>query len=189
MKDIMEKVKALRINFTLSALIAAITGLIFIIWPDGVLYSASQFIGFVLSLIGLTLVLGNIFSGTRSITGIMVGALIMATGFWIISNPLRAASIIPMIVGLVLASHGIQNMSLAFTARRYNWPRWLYMLIGAIATIAVGFLCIFYPIAGQMIAVRILGIFLLFDGISSMIVVRRVNKAEKDFIDVDYREL
>lgn len=184
-----EKIRSMRLNITVGAVLVLLMGIVFVIWPGAVIRTIAQLIGFILALIGLSQFVGKIFSNVNKSSGMLVGALIAVVGFWVLVNPGRAASIIPVIVGVILVIHGIQNISLAFVSRGYGMTRWNFMLLGGILNVLCGILCIGYAFGLVALGVRILGVMLIYDGISSMLTVGKVNRYERDYIDVDYREL
>ena len=184
-----ERIRSTRLNITFGAVLVILMGIIFVVRPDAVINTIAQLIGFVLALIGVSQVIGKLFSNVNKSSGMLVGALIAVVGFWILIHPYRAASIIPIMIGVVLVAHGIQNMSLAFVSKGYGMSRWMIMLIGGILNILSGVLCIAYAFGMVALGVRLLGFMLIYDGISSMLTVGRVNRYERDYIDIDYREL
>ena len=184
-----EKIRSMRLNVTAGALLVLLMGVVFVIWPGAVIRTIAQMIGFILILIGVSQLVGKLFSNVNKSSGMLVGALIAVVGFWIWINPGRAASIIPVIVGVILVIHGVQNISLAFISRGYGMARWGVILFGGILNLLCGIACIAYAFGVVALGIRIVGIMLIYDGISSMLTVTRVNRYEREYIDVDFREL
>ena len=94
-----------------------------------------------------------------------------------------------MIIGVLLVGHGVQNISMAFVGKGYGMTRWYVYLIGGLLNILCGIICVADAFGVVEMGVRIIGIMLLFDGIASMVTVNRLNYFEKNYIDVEYREL
>jgi len=94
-------------------------------------------------------------------------------------NSKLAVSLIPMVIGVVLVVSGIQELSLAITAKNVDASKWGWMVAGAALTILFGILCICVAFNIVTIAMRLLGLFLIYDGVSSMLMVHHVNVAER----------
>ncbi|MBQ2467658.1 MAG: DUF308 domain-containing protein, partial [Lachnospiraceae bacterium] len=125
--------------------------------------------------------------GTR-MGGIAVGAIIAIIGAWVLMSPEKAAAIIPAVVGVIMILQGIENAELAFSAKKARGRHWGINLLVAAANIAFGVLCITTGLGVVSIGMMFVGGMLVFNGLSSMVVVHRVNSAERQaIIDVEAR--
>ena len=129
---IVEKLKAIRLHITATALACVILGFIFLIWPSQV----------------------------TSLIAIAVGVLLI-------------------VIGVVLVASGVQELRLSFAAKSVDATKWGWMIAGSAITIVFGIICIFAAFEILNLAMRLLGLFLIYDGVSSMIMVRHVNVAER----------
>ena len=185
----LEKVRSLRLNVRVGALMVIALGVILLVWPGAVITTITRGIGLIIAIIGVFQFLGKLSSRVNRSSGMLVGALIAGVGFWIIFHPERTAGLIPVIIGVVLVVHGVQNISLAFIGKGYGMERWYVYLIGGLLNLLCGVICVAYAFGVVELGVRILGIMLLYDGIASMLTVTRLNRYEQDYIDAEYREL
>ena len=177
--NIIEKLKAIRLHMTLSALICVILGVIFLIWPAQVTSLIAIAVGVLLIVIGAVQVISKLINEENRSSGLLVGFIVLILGVWILVNPSKAASIIPIVIGVVLVASGVQELSLSFTAKNVDATKWGWMIAGSVLTILFGIVCICMAFSIIKVAMRLLGLFLIYDGVSSMIMVRHVNVAER----------
>ena len=185
----LDKINQLRLHVSVGAILVIIMGIVLVMWPAQVVTTIAQAIGLMLLMIGLFQFFGKLLSSVNRSSGMLVGVLIAVVGFWILVNPERAASIIPVIIGVILVVHGIQNISLSFTGKGYNMPGWQLLLLGGIFNLLFGGVCIVCAFAMVQFVAQIAGFMLIYDGIASMLTVHRLVSYEKQYIDVEYREL
>ncbi len=179
----MEKLKQMRLHIAFGSLACIIMGLIFLFWADGIATTVARLIGFILLLIGGTQFLGKLFGDSNRSSGMLVGGLIAIIGIWVIINPESAVAIIPMIIGVVLVIHGIQDVSLAYAGRAAKMTRWKGAIGIGVLDIILGVICIVCAFRMVTLALQIMGIMMIYDGVTSGLIVRDVNRAEKDIVD------
>lgn len=177
--NIIEKLKSIRLHITASAVACVALGVVFLIWPQQITNFIAYVVGALLIAFGAIQAVTKIINNENRSSGLLVGLLILIIGIWIIVHPQTAVSLIPMVIGVVLVVSGIQEMSLAFTAKNVDASKWGWMIVGAAITIVFGIICICVAFNIVTIAMRLLGIFLIYDGVSSMLMVHHVNVAEK----------
>lgn len=179
----LETVKKLRMHVTFGAVATIFMGILFLVWADSIVQAFAWVIGVVLVLIGVTQFLGKLFSDYGRASGMLVGGLITVIGAWVILHQKTAAGIVPMLIGVVLVVHGIQGISLAFSGRAARMPKWWVGLIIGILDIILGIICIVCAFRLVTLALQIMGVMMIYDGITSCLFVFNVNRAEKDIID------
>ncbi len=183
-----EKIRNMRLNVTFGALLVLITGILFLIYPGEIVTTVARITGLLIAMVGISQVAGKLLFNVNRSSGMLVGTLIAVVGFWIFLNPEVSSSILPIIIGVVLVIHGIQNISLSFVGRGYRMGRWYMPLLGGVLNIICGMLCIAYAFGIVKFALQLFGAMLIYDGITSMITVVHVNSSERNYIDVEYIE-
>ncbi|SFT32222.1 Uncharacterized membrane protein HdeD, DUF308 family [Lachnospiraceae bacterium XBD2001] len=184
-----EKLKKIRLHVSLSALLTVVLGVVIMLNPTSTVLLISKAVGTIILIVGAVMILGGLFDsdGTR-MGGIAVGAIIAIIGAWVLMSPEKAAAIIPAVVGVIMILQGIENAELAFSAKKARGRRWGISLLVAAANIAFGVLCITTGLGVVSIGMMFVGGMLVFNGLSSMVVVHRVNSAERQaIIDVEAR--
>ena len=184
-----EKLKKIRLHVSLSALLTVVLGVGIMLNPTSTVLLIAKAVGTIILIVGAVMILGGLFDsdGTR-MGGIAVGAIIAIIGAWVLMSPEKAAAIIPAVVGVIMILQGIENAELAFSAKKARGRHWGMNLLVAAANIAFGVLCITTGLGVVSIGMMFVGGMLVFNGLSSMVVVHRVNSAERQaIIDVEAR--
>ena len=179
-----EKIKGLRLNITISGIISVIIGILLLIYPTESHTTISKGIAAIIVLAGICIILSQIFENGFNAMGIVVGGVLAVIGIWIFLAPGSIVSIIPIAIGVLLVVHGLQDLGLAIEAVKVKAPRaWLTFII-AIVNILLGAVCVADAFKIVNLATRIIGAMLIYDGITDIFTVHKVNKAAK-IIDVD----
>ena len=179
-----EKIKGLRLNITISGIVSIIIGALLLIYPTESLSTISKVIAVIVILAGIFVITSQIFENGFNAMGIVVGGVLAVIGLWIFLAPGSIVSIIPIAIGVILVVHGLQDLGLAIQAIKAKAPRpWLTFII-AIVNILLGAVCVADAFHMVEIATRIIGLMLIYDGITDIFTVHKVNKAEK-IIDVE----
>ncbi|MCR5639773.1 MAG: DUF308 domain-containing protein [Lachnospiraceae bacterium] len=184
-----EALKRIRLHVTLSAVLTLALGVVLIARPVSAVLVIAQAVGVLVIIIGVLMLVGGIASGGRSYGGIIAGAIVALIGGWVLMNPDKAATIIPMVIGVLLIAHGIQDFSLAFSMKQARGSRWVFIICFAILNIIFGVICVTSGLGVVSVGMMFVGAMLVYDGLSSMVVVHRVNAAERRFIDAEARIL
>lgn len=178
----MELLKKLKTNVMISSILCIIIGIVLVIWPDLTMEIACLAIGAVLLIVGIMRLAayftardGSVYSQVNLIFGIVlivVGALIL----WQWDKVLE---IVPIIVGIIIVIHGISDLRQAFTLHKNEYEKWWVALILGLLTVILGVLLILNPFAALDTVVMLIGIFLIFDGISIIWITSRIYQTAK----------
>lgn len=183
-----EKIRNMRLHVTASAVLTVILGVVLMLHPTSTILLVAKIVGGIVAVVGAVMLIGSIFDeGGAKTSGIVVGAIILLIGLAILAKPAKAASVIPAIIGVVMILHGVENASLAWKTRSANGTKWAISLVIAVLTIACGVLCVTSGLGLISIGMMFVGAMLVYDGLTSMLVVHRVNSAERNFVDVDVK--
>ncbi len=188
-------IKSLKLNAMVSAIATCALGIALLVWPGNALALLCRVIAIGLIILGL----GNMFSyvGNRSAAGTyngISGVIGLLIGIWLFTNPGSVVSIIPIVIGVIVLFHGVRDLRYAAEIRQHNGGALSSFVAGVISCI-LGLVCIFFAFNVVSFAMQIIGIILLYDGISDLLVIYRAGKAVRDHrsregaIDGDFREL
>ena len=159
-------------------------------------------LGLILVLCGLADILvflrhrdGSLYAALHLITGVILAAV----GLWLMARPTLVTVVIPRIVGVLICFHGFGDVGDALTLRKNSSPRWTAALLLAVITLVLGVILVICPFQAFTTVVRLLGAFLLYDGLSDLWITGQVGKAvrqtekaanaEKNAVDVEYRDV
>ena len=195
MESLLKKVKA---NTILSSLLCAALGLVLVIWPDISMQIVCIAIGAVLILCGVIRLFGFFRNHDGSVYtqgNLVMGIVLVVVGIWIVATPGKVLAIIPIIVGILIVIHGVNNIQQTITLCKGKYSMWWLALIMAILTIGFGVLLITRPFAALDTVVMLIGIFLIYDGLSNVWIVSRIAKTvkmarqEAEAVDVDAHDV
>lgn len=179
MEKILKKVKA---NVVFSSLLCAALGIVLVIWPDMSMQIVCAAIGVVLILTGVLKIMEYFISKDGSLyaqTNLIFGIVLTVVGVWIVLKPDQVLAIIPIIVGIIIVLHGINKLRQAVTLCKGQYDKWWIALILGLLTAGFGVLLICKPFAALDTAVMLIGLFLVYDGLSNIWIISRVYKTAK----------
>ena len=197
MKSILKRIKT---NALLSALLYTVLGLALLLRPELSTSVLCTALGVVLVLCGLSDILDFVFHRDGSLYyafHLVAGIIIAAVGVWLISRPTLIAVVIPRIMGILICFHGLRDLGDALTLRKSKSPRALAAMLLGIITVLLGAVLVYNPFAAFASVVRIIGVVLIYDGISDIWITTQVSKAiklsekelPKDAVNVDFKEV
>ncbi|MDE7285538.1 MAG: DUF308 domain-containing protein [Lachnospiraceae bacterium] len=187
--------KSLKANYTISALLCVLLGLVLIIWPGATSQIICMLLGGVLLAYGILQIVLYLFNRERTILlqGMMLLGIVFAViGLWILLKPEMIIMAVPVIVGVLIVIHGLHNVVQALALKKDGYENWWLAFLLGMLTVILGVVLIFNPFKAIELVVRIIGIFLIYDGVSDIWILSRVFKVKRDkerIIDVSYVDM
>lgn len=179
MEQLLKRVKT---NVVISSILCVILGLVLVFWPGLSIRIVCTAVGVVLIVTGITRMIdyfavrdGSMYSQINLIFGIVL----VVVGVWISVKPDKVLAIIPIIVGIVIVIHGLQNIKQAMELWRDKYAKWWVACILGVLTVGLGVLLICRPFTAIDTVVMLIGFFLIYDGISNIWIVSRIYKNAK----------
>jgi uncharacterized membrane protein HdeD (DUF308 family) len=111
--------------------------------------------------------------------GFALGVAIVAIGAWIFFKPEAFTDLIPKLFGLFILLSGLLNLWQTISLVRLHYGLWWLALILALITVGFGAFLLFYPSVAKELMVKLIGIFLAYDGISNLWTISRLSKFER----------
>ena len=190
MKDFLKRIKA---DYLLSSLVCILLGIVFIVWRGAVLDVMGSIFAVVLIILGV-IYLSSYFLEiiTNGFSAIM-GIIVLALGIWFLIQPDIVVSIIPILIGVVLIFHGVRGLMETLAAKKYGYSSWGVNMVLCIISIAFGIICVTNAFGIMEKATIVVGIILIYNGLSNIWIASRSSKAEKAYnkehtIDVEFVE-
>lgn len=180
----MNWIKSMKVNDSLTAVLCAILGVVLLVWPGQSIQIACMVLGVVLSVYGAVQILLYFFTKDKTLLShsmMIFGIVLLVIGIFIILKPDSIRKAIPMIVGILIVIHGLRNAIQAVELKKMNDDHWWAVLLLAVLTMAVGVVLICNPFAAIDMAVRVIGICLLYDGLSNLWIQSRVFKTKRTY--------
>jgi uncharacterized membrane protein HdeD (DUF308 family) len=99
----------------------------------------------------------------RFLLWVLLGVLYIVAGFVTLENPLLAAAMLTLVLGVILVASGIMRIVLALGMRKEK--PWIWIALSGVITLLLGLLILaHWPVSGLYILGIFLGIDLLFAG-------------------------
>lgn len=187
----MNAIKSLKMNYSVTALICAVLGLILLIWPGQSTQIVCITVGAVLGIYGVLQIIFYLATREKTMMShsmMVLGIVLAVIGGFIVWKPETIMKAIPMIVGILIIIHGLHNGVQAIDLKKMGYSNWWIALLLAVLTVALGFILVCNPFDALDAVVRLIGIFLLYDGLSDMWILSRVYKTRRKnakIIDTD----
>lgn len=187
--------KELKANYMASAILCVLFGLVLIIWPGTTTQIVCRMLGTILLVYGIIQIAIYLFNAERTVIsqGVLVLGIICAVfGAWIFFNPAVIIKTIPVIIGVLIAIHGFNNIAQAIALQKEGYEKWWLALIFGLLTVGAGSVLIFNPFEAVETAVRLIGAFLVYDGGSDIWILSRVIKVKRDkekIIDAEFVDI
>lgn len=199
MSDLLKRIKT---NALLTAALYAALGLVLLVRPElsaAVLCTALGLILVVCGLIDIIVFLRSRDGSLYAAAHLVAGVVLAAVGVWLISRPTLISVVIPRIIGVLICVHGASDIGDALTLRKNGSSRWSAAALLGLVTLLLGAVLVFNPFEAFTTVVRIIGAFLIYDGVSDIWITTQVSKAirqaERDSnaarnaVDVEYRDV
>lgn len=197
MTKIKDFFKRIRLGTIVSALLTIALGVVVIIYPDQVPIYAAKVVGGFLMIMGGVGLIANIISEDHGRWFLFGNLIILLLGVWIFFMPKTVLSLIPMFLGVLLIIDAINDFKIGADARRYEYPGWIWHILFGVICAVLGMICICSSFGVIEFGMILIGISLIFDGITDFFIVFQANRAQKAYtnavktaeaIDVEYTE-
>lgn len=186
MREMLRKIKA---DVVLSAILCIILGIVLFVYTAQATNLICTILALFLIVMGAGHIVTYLLNKNKNTVRLICGIIVLVIGVWILANPAVVISLIPAIIGVILLLHGIEGIRLAVDTKQANDTAWISGLILSVITIIFGLVLIVRAFEAAQIAFKVVGIALIYDGVSKLFIVSRAAKAtrnmEQDFNAVD----
>ena len=173
-------------TYILVAFAAVALGLSMIIWTDQSVRVICYVIGALMLLYGLIDCIRYFFAddeGAAYRGGLVDGALTVGLGLFCVLRPMQVADTFGVIIGIVTLVDGLIKLQFAINLMRAGYPLGRAVLGAAAAAILIGILMIVI----DNMAVLLLGILFLFNGLADLFTVIALHRFEKSRVSMRRR--
>lgn len=160
--------KEMKRSYLVISICAALLGLLLLLLPGPTLATAGICTGVCFIVYGVT----KLFEVTRFRNHFgnfrlqcVLAVLPIVFGVIFLFKPLAATSILPLILGILLAVYGMMGLKTSVKLKKFGLDSWWFHLITAVLTILLGALAIFNPFATAAAMVMMMGAILFTLGI------------------------
>ncbi|MGI5962760.1 MAG: HdeD family acid-resistance protein [Lawsonibacter sp.] len=162
-----------------SAVVTILLGLVLISWPNRSVKILCTLLGVVIFLTGVVFFLGWLSRRREGLPAVFLlpGVILCALGIWLITSPASAVILAQYIFCAVLLFHGVVDLQGAVAMMKAKAKQyWVDLLLGAI-TLAWGLLILARPFGTFSALVVLIGVALVYDGISDLVLIWRLTRA------------
>ncbi len=168
----MNYMKEIKKSSIIAAVASIIAGLILLIFPT----LTAKAIAYVVAAAFLVFSLVEIFLYFKSDPpamhrGLIIGLLCLTASIFIFASVDTVISIIPVILGFIIVLSGFTTLSQTIDLVRLQAKGWVVMLVVACVNIVLGILCIANPFTAATTLMSLIGVGLIFSGISDLVAI------------------
>ncbi len=170
-----------------SALLVAagtiVLGLALALWPDHSVSLMCMLLGGALLVFGALYIIGW-FAGRRGegspVVVLIPGVVLAGLGIWLMVSAETVITLVQYVFGAVLVFHGVLDLQAAVSLARYGYQNWWLDLVLAILTVLLGILILLNPFGTFAALVVLIGLSLVYDGVSDLYLIWRLSRAFKE---------
>ncbi len=167
-------VEGMKKNYFISAILTIALGAVLVIWPDWSGRILCYLLGAALILMGgiqLIVCIRAERIGFYSKFSMLMNIILILLGAWVCIRPDTVLSLVPVIIGIVMLIHGCMDLQFTMDIKHAGSGKWWIALIFALITLTLGVFLVMHPFLAFEITMLIIGIGLLYDGISDLVLM------------------
>lgn len=167
-------VEGMKKNYFISAILTIALGAVLVIWPDWSGRILCYLLGAALILMGgiqLIVCIRAERIGFYSKFSMLMNIILILLGVWVCIRPDTVLSLVPVIIGIVMLIHGCMDLQFTMDIKHAGSGKWWIALIFALVTLTLGIFLVMHPFLAFEITMLIIGIGLLYDGISDLVLM------------------
>lgn len=164
------------------SVLTIIMGIALIAKPNTAALTICTLLGWIILFSGVASVIFYL-RGARSFwetSGLVLAVIGIVLGIYIIRTPGAVVRFLGYLMAGILLVHGINDVREAFEIKRYQDQQWLVALILGVINILFGILIVWNPFSSAAVLMTIIGIALVYDGITDLLIVLRVAKFARE---------
>lgn len=189
-----EFMKQIRMDLITSSIICIIFGIVLIVRPIETVSLFCRVLAIIMIVVGGMFMFSYFLNWMSSGLSAAMGLIVLLIGVWIFINPGIIETLIPVVIGVILLCHGIQDVRMSWQMKEYGQDSWKFSMVLAVISVIFGVLCIIDAFMVVKAAMILLGIALIYNGVSNLLITTRTTKAEKEYrnkmdpVDVEFKD-
>ena len=189
-----EFMKQIRMDLITSSIICIIFGIVLIARPIETVSLFCRVLAIIMIVVGGMFMFSYFLNWMSSGLSAAMGLIVLLIGVWIFINPGIIETLIPVVIGVILLCHGIQDVRMSWQMKEYGQDSWKFSMVLAVISVIFGVLCIIDAFMVVKAAMILLGIALIYNGVSNLLITTRTTKAEKEYrnkmdpVDVEFKD-
>lgn len=171
-------IKDMKKQLTLTAIFSILLGLVLAIWPDATKMAVSYLIGAVLVVFGVIQVVRYFVYEVRLDLfryDFVSGLILLGAGVFLLMRPEIIVGFLPVLLGIAIVIDGAVKIQQSMDLLRAGYRRWWLVLLLAALALAAGVVLLINPFKAASTLVLLIGIVLIYDGITDLWTISRVS--------------
>lgn len=166
----------------ISSLAYLVLGFIMIIFPTKISSVLCYTLGIVLTIYGLFNIISFFVNKeAKMYLELIVGIIATAFGIFTLFSPKIIVDIIFVAIGIVIILDSLMDIKHSFQLKALGMKRWWICLIVSVAIILLGLSTIFFPTFFGNFLIILLGIIMIYEGISGLSITGLISHYAKNF--------
>lgn len=189
-----EFMKQIRMDLITSSIICIIFGIVLIARPIETVSLFCRVLAIIMIVVGGMFMFSYFLNWMSSGLSAAMGLIVLLIGVWIFITPGIIETLIPVVIGVILLCHGIQDVRMSWQMKEYGQDSWKFSMVLATISVIFGVLCIIDAFMVVKAAMILLGVALIYNGLSNLLITTRTTKAEKEYrnkmdpVDVEFKD-
>ncbi len=189
------RLRSIKWTYLVFSALWLVAGLALLIWPRFSSELVCHVLGILCVLYGVVKLFGYFSKDPYRLAfqfDLALGLLCIVLGGVLLFFSKALLALLPVIVGIFSMVSGVFRLQTAFEARRFGLDKWWGLLILSLAMMAVGVVLLVRPFASAMLALRLIGLAMLINGVQDITATAYTVKTKPNgiVIDVDdFREV
>jgi uncharacterized membrane protein HdeD (DUF308 family) len=181
----MKMLKELKWDAMLKGVLYILLGFVALVVPETMEKTLGYLLGIVLIVAGGVSIIGYLIREAHEnyyrndfvygLAGIVIGIIVLLKVEIIIS-------LIPLLLGILVTISGCAKLQDVVDMKRMNYGNWVLMLILSLINLALGLVLIFNPFKAAELLFRIIGIGLIYSGVTDCVTTIYFANKYKDYI-------
>lgn len=176
--------KAMKWNMILFGAITTAIGAVIVAYPDAAAKTMCLVIGWVLILTGafsLGVYFKNKKSDIQSPISLIVGAVELGCGIFIAFNSKAFVGFLGIIFAILLLAHSINDIVQAVNIKKMGFTTWKGSALVGVVGVLLAILILYNPFSTFAALMMLVGIALVLDGVSDILIAIRVGRCAKEY--------
>lgn len=173
-----------------AAAVTIVLGLLLVFWPGESARLLCLLLGAAVFVTGVIYLLGWVARRRENRPAVLLlpGVVLCAVGVWLMTSPESVVLLVQFVFGAILIFHGVVDVQGAVALMRAGMPRWWLDLALAALTLALGALIIINPFGTFAALIMLIGLALIFDGVSDLYIIWRLSRAFRELEEDEFEQ-
>lgn len=166
-----------------AALTSAVIGLILFLFPGAFVRVIALMLALICAVFGILRILGGVRGGAGTAGSILAGAAALVCGLYISLHAEDILSLLPIAAGILFVFSGAGRLGTALSLRAKGAKRWWGACILGALLCAAGAVLLFRPFSAVTFTIRVVGLFVLIDGLGDLWSSKEAQRAAKAAVE------